>query len=654
MSSASKGRASVAINATTATSVSSLAEELSNPGATSQQTTLRPGKSSKSKKSVGFAGGVGADDGERDVGEGESADDGIAREELEAARKEISRVIPKDAEYLGSERNGCEGLYLRVFDGESNHLLAEATKQTCTWIHPISLDDNGRLLWSDAQTPENEVERTRASTAWRDKMNGVVVQRGPGKEVTWICYRVPPLQLKHSAVQDLPQRERVMREGVIAWIDSDLCYLNVPKELLDALLIVGPHRIRPKGALILLPPVPGTLYVWCKAETGGAPAGWEDVGEMGAGPVGKEPDFMLRVFKQDVDGRLEDFKGNRQGIRIEVQERFVGGCAFRRREVEEEQRQEPVVEVVFQRQLTPEEIEEEEDLQELTQDDYAQLDNLLKKKHRQKYDLPGRDLRADKSLDDKVRERMNPLLFLNAQLIQTERIRDFRYERSRDPQVMPHHYVVTGHSYAGGNVGINGIYERYPSDYEGKPVYCKTLEKRAAPVGGSGSPAPLPRLTHPLMVGERFELARSQTAFKAAVFCECGNRFTADVVSCRRCGEPRLGAQVAKPQRVKSEAALIAFTGNVYFMYFRSNLSAWCIGPEVGNHACFARHASAEEAIPFMMSAWEVWDCGQHCWRESRGMRVYKCGTVRQEPKEQIMRCLPPDWPTARLKNDQW
>merc|ERR1712187_455286 len=73
---------------------------------------------------------------------------------------------------------------------------------------------------------------------------------------------------------------------------------------------------------------------------------------------------------------------------------------------------------------------------------------------------------------------MNPMYKFNGTFCTDFRGRTFD-PLGCGPQVIPQMIVVTGHQGFGGNLGVNGIYERYPDDFQGHPVYMKKMEKRA-------------------------------------------------------------------------------------------------------------------------------------------------------------------------------
>jgi len=120
-------------------------------------------------------------------------------------------------------------------------------------------------------------------------------------------------------------------------------------------------------------------------------------------------------------------------------------------------------------------IEEDED--QLTEEDFQELDDLVKKLN-PAFQFP-HTLRPDKVLEDMVNARKSKLTKFNSDLICGHKGKLWEDAGIVGPQVVPHMVVVTGHKGAGGNVGVNGLYMRFADDYEGNPVYQKQLEKRA-------------------------------------------------------------------------------------------------------------------------------------------------------------------------------
>jgi len=325
-------------------------------------------------------------------------------------------------------------------------------------------------------------------------------------------------------------------------------------------------------------------------------------------------------------------------VRLRVQERFCGGFAFKAIGRAEEQRRISMAERAEEEARALEEEEEseesvyrDEELEDLEQEDMDALDKAMRdmpwRKPENKtgqYRQPGKDLRCDKERDDAIAAAMNPKRVFNASFTQIWRTQDWTYQNSRDPQAIPAHYFVTGHK-VGGNIGINGIYERWVSDFEGRPVFRKILEKREIGTGQSQ-----PR-EHPRMMGTydgvpgHFDMIRSGGSVPTKLL-----------------------------KKVDPQKTEISWVQGAYWLYYQCRVGSWLIGPHVGSHGCFAKHYCAEEAMPFMMSSWEVWDCGKHEWRDDKTMRVYKCGTAAAPPDASLMRVLPPDWPMARLPHDQW
>jgi len=176
--------------------------------------------------------------------------------------------------------------------------------------------------------------------------------------------------------------------------------------------------------------------------------------------------------------------------------------------------------------------------------------------------------------------------------------------------------IVTGHHGPGGNLGVNGIYERYPQDCEGRPVYFKSLEKR-------GAEDTDPELPLPMTDEDRLEKMRKQKAV--------------DI--------PR--------QSLATRPTKLFVAAGKYFLYSRRGM--WYIGPIVGSMEAFARCPSCDEAAPSDLTGWEVWDAGKHAYRPSHRMTCTKCGTAQAGTDAPLELWVPPNGcPRSRLPNDTW
>lgn len=171
---------------------------------------------------------------------------------------------------------------------------------------------------------------------------------------------------------------------------------------------------------------------------------------------------------------------------------------------------------------------------------------------------------------------------------------------------VPRLVVVTGHKGVGGNVGLNGVYERHPDNFCSRPVYQKFLEKQRddspAETQGSGHQRPELRDLAPLTVGRAGGITYNQTA-------------------------AYMKAPKAKP--AKSSSASLERVGTaqeVWFLYFMDAQGRWCIGPFVGSPEAYARCPGSGETVPDGLVGWEVWDMGLKYWRRQNRMQAVKGG----------------------------
>jgi len=175
---------------------------------------------------------------------------------------------------------------------------------------------------------------------------------------------------------------------------------------------------------------------------------------------------------------------------------------------------------------------------------------------------------------------------------------------------------VTGHSGAGGNIKVNGIYERYPDNYHGRPVFQKYLERDnwvAQPQevefrnGGRAYAS-----AHP-GGGRTFPVVYDEPATKLAM------KHT--MVSCK-----------ILPAKKKPGPGHFRFVDKIesWFLFFDSLLGAWCIGDKPGSSAVFARCFGVDIAIPDNLgpNTWQVFDCGHRVWYMHSQLRTLKGGVV--------------------------
>jgi len=238
-----------------------------------------------------------------------------------------------------------------------------------------------------------------------------------------------------------------------------------------------------------------------------------------------------------------------------------------------------------------------EPLEELTKDDFQAFRKMLAKAHPKFKAVE--EMRLDGALEDAVQARLKPTRKLNALLVMRSPV-----TRANSKHEVPTAIVVTGHKGPFGNLGINGVYELYPDQFHGRPVYQKRLEMQSAkdvddtpPQLSAEEACALRRVSYK----ERALRRRSQTSVRLVA------PIAKDVMA--------LGPiQLSRPR-------------DAWFLFFDNTQGKWCIGskPEMGGEL-FARCPGAEEVIPDGLRRWEVWDTGRCVWFQHKGLRSYKAG----------------------------
>lgn len=180
--------------------------------------------------------------------------------------------------------------------------------------------------------------------------------------------------------------------------------------------------------------------------------------------------------------------------------------------------------------------------------------------------------------------------------------------------------TVTGHNGAGGNLGINGVYERFPDNHHGRPVYQKYLDRHEY-------------INEPQVV----QFSNGAKAWVSHDLDDEHNGRTFPTIH----DSPRtalamkhtmVAVKVLPPR--KDPHAVGDFTlvhkSEAWFIYFDDLMAAWCIGPKPGSNSVFARCYGVDESIPDGLGPdrWEVFDVGMRTWSTHRTLRTLKGGTV--------------------------
>lgn len=189
-----------------------------------------------------------------------------------------------------------------------------------------------------------------------------------------------------------------------------------------------------------------------------------------------------------------------------------------------------------------------------------------------------------------VYERRNPLISFNSSLMISKPA-----VATKGASSIPHIIGVTGHAQAGGNLGLNGIYEVRSGLFNDRPVYQKTLEKR---------------LVRDLMTCPAEGLIADRMPLRT---------WDERILTQRSSRVRKLGKPV-------QEAGLATMwpTPNAWFLYFDKNLGCWCIGPKVGHYEVYAMCPGAEEFYPDKLDRWQVWNCGEKLWYSHKSLRTFK------------------------------
>jgi len=179
---------------------------------------------------------------------------------------------------------------------------------------------------------------------------------------------------------------------------------------------------------------------------------------------------------------------------------------------------------------------------------------------------------------------------------------------------------VTGHHGAGGNLGVNGVYERYPDNYCGRPVYQKYLERDEW-------------VSEP----QALEFRNGAQAWAVQdLDDEYGGRVFPTVydqkVTREAMKQTMVSVKVLPVEKDPDKVGNFRFVdkADVWFIYFDDLQGAWCIGPRPGSGECFAKCYGVDEAIPDNLGPdrWEVFDVGHRKWHTHKNLRTLKGGHI--------------------------
>jgi hypothetical protein len=179
---------------------------------------------------------------------------------------------------------------------------------------------------------------------------------------------------------------------------------------------------------------------------------------------------------------------------------------------------------------------------------------------------------------------------------------------------------VTGHHGLGGNVGVNGVYERYPDNYHGRPVYQKYLDRDAW-----------------TLEPQEVEFTGGERAYAMQdLDDEEGGRTFPSLHDTPRTKlamkHTMVASKVLACQKEHGAVGDFRFVDKAesWFIFFDDYQGAWCIGPQPGSNAVFARCFGVDEALPDNLGpeAWQVFDVGNRIWHTHKNLRTIKGGRV--------------------------
>lgn len=244
-------------------------------------------------------------------------------------------------------------------------------------------------------------------------------------------------------------------------------------------------------------------------------------------------------------------------------------------------------------------------------EDIAQLNEMVAKNENIK---DTRTMIPQEKLERAVQERLKrlkPALHLNGLLA----FGQCEYVTANIGNItVPDIINVAGHNGAGGNIDVNGIYKRYPDNYDGRAVYQKVLERDEwepqeqliETFSGQLMPATLESggRTFPTI----HDSPRTKKMLKESMRCD----------------------KVLPAQRARGCLGDFrpVHRKECWFLFFDNLSGAWCIGPKPGSNLAFARCRGVEEAVPDNLGpeGWEIFDVGRRMWVKCDRLHTRKGG----------------------------
>lgn len=233
------------------------------------------------------------------------------------------------------------------------------------------------------------------------------------------------------------------------------------------------------------------------------------------------------------------------------------------------------------------ESEEELPFEALSDAGSVDLMDLVHEVHPQILTMPQEQIKMERA----TKSRLHPMRKFNMLLMRgPERVR----AATHGPRPAPGLVVVGGHNSEVGNRTINGIYEKLPGAWNGRPWYRKTVQRMPdAAADASIGPASkkLPRVP-----GYTTRIGINAGDFEEPAIAQLGP---------------------VKDQMDK-------------YLYFDDRHGQWKVGSAPKEPKCFARCSAPDAVVPDRLRNWQVWDVKQGEWYFHPSMYCERGGRPRE------------------------